>query len=530
MSGPPLLVFGYRLPFELASAWQRLVGGPVDPRAAIPAFERLLLASPGFVPARIKFGQALMAAGRYRDAHAQALLVASEDVKDPALVAEQLAFLRLFQEIEAMEAVVQRLDARQCPPDLLVRIASELAPAALYDEAGRLLEVAGSREPLPAAGTVLRGTLEMTAGEKAAAQASFTHALRSEDVSPAHVMWLQSLLPASPAQQLARAAELRSLLSRSVSEGQDAVYAGHAFHNVLHALGQHDEAWEALQAALSARRRLDPYDRNAQHAIFDALTSTSPLPEARFAAQSMPGCLFIVGMHRSGTSVLERMLLAHGDVADGGESYVFPAAIRHAVDRPGKNPLDLAMVLRARDADLSSAGDIFRKYASWRARGKRLFTEKLPSNFLHVGHILRALPDARILHMRRDPMDTCFSNLRTLFMGAAAHTSEQRDLADYFNRYAALMEHWHAVAPGRILDVDYESLVEDPEPLMRAVATFCGLEFRASMLSPAAARGHVATASINTVREGLLRGRGAQWKAYAAHLGPLRQGLRGASS
>src|SRR3546814_5462839 len=109
-------------------------------------------------------------------------------------------------------------------------------------------------------------------------------------------------------------------------------------------------------------------------------------------------------------------------------------------------------------------------------------SDLLPSNFLNVGLIARALPQARFLHMVRDPMDTCFSNLRTLFIHAGGYSYVQTEMADYFLGYQALMAHWHRVLPGRVMDVSYAALVDDPERIARQVFAHCGLDFEPQAL------------------------------------------------
>ena len=170
-------------------------------------------------------------------------------------------------------------------------------------------------------------------------------------------------------------------------------------------------------------------------------------------------------------------------------------------------------------------GEQFLAYARWRANGRRWFTEKLPSNFLNLGFILQALPDAVVLHMRRDPIDTCFSNLRTFFSQAAPYSYDQSELADYFLQYVELMRHWHAQFPGRILDVDYGEFVADPETHAKMVMSFCGLEYEAEALDVRKSRGFTATASVASVRQGILKDRGAVWTNYQSHLQPLLRGL-----
>lgn len=524
-AGPSLVVFGYRLPVRFAGQWQALVAAPTHPHDQAAGLSMLLEQVPDFVPARVQLAHALLRLDRYRDAHAQAMRVAEAEAPEPAFALEQVMLLRRFEALEAIEGVTGRMEFPGCPPALLVRLAGELGPIGLYVDAGRALDAAASRGPLPPQGLVLRGTLCMAAGDEAGAGRWLEAALAEGRRPQPHVQWLLSLLPAQDSAHEARLAGLHASMAAAPEGRADGVYAGYALHNTLHALGRHDEAWDALARAHRARARLEPYDRVAQHAVFDALLATSTTPGKGARAEAGDGSVFIVGMHRSGTSLLERMLGAHGEIADGGESYVFPAAMRHATDHAARNPLDLELVRRARDADLSDAGALFERHARWRAGGRRWFVEKLPSNFLHVGHILRALPGARILHMRRDPVDTCFSNLRTLFLGAAPYAADQRDLADYYRCYEALMAHWRALAPERMLDVDYAELVAGPERTLRRIAQFCGFGFRNEMLDPRTSGGHVATASLASVRKGLLRDRGGQWKAYARHLGPLLEGL-----
>jgi hypothetical protein len=151
-------------------------------------------------------------------------------------------------------------------------------------------------------------------------------------------------------------------------------------------------------------------------------------------------------------------------------------------------------------------------------------TEKLPPNLINAGFIAKALPHARILHMVRDPRDTCFSNLRTYFNRTATYSYDQLQLAGYYRQYRELMRHWHAVMPGRILDVDYDELVNHPEASTGKVLAFCGLPFESGTLSIGKS-GAVATASSAYVRNGILRNRGAAWKHYADHLRPMLDAL-----
>src|SRR5690606_17488328 len=182
--------------------------------------------------------------------------------------------------------------------------------------------------------------------------------------------------------------------------------------------------------------------------------------------------IFIVGMHRSGTTLLEQLLDASPQVRGAGELYDFTSAMRFAADHHCRGVIDTTIVERAQGVELAAVGRHYLESVAWRLGDEPFFVEKLPSNFLTIGFICRALPQARILHMVRAPMETCFSHLRELFSDANPHSYDQEELAEYFLLYRRLMTHWHAAFPGRILDVSYASLAMDPEKEMRRVADF----------------------------------------------------------
>ena len=131
--------------------------------------------------------------------------------------------------------------------------------------------------------------------------------------------------------------------------------------------------------------------------------------------------------------------------------------------------------------DFADVGRRYLEQVDWRASGKPFLIDKLPSNFLNIGFIHRALPQARVIHMRRNAMDTCFSNLKELFSNACAYSYDQLELADYYAHYRRLMAHWRQVAPEFILDVSYEELARNPQAQAERILAFCGLEWEAGM-------------------------------------------------
>src|SRR5690606_42091159 len=172
---------------------------------------------------------------------------------------------------------------------------------------------------------------------------------------------------------------------------------------------------------------------------------------------------------------LERSLGGAPEVADAGELRRFGYQARVLAGRPGPPPPDLALLQALEARDLAGLGRRYLAQTRWRAGGKRYYTDKLPANFVWLGHIARALPQARFLHLVREPMDVCFSNLKELFANAYPHSYDQVEMAGHFRRYHRLMPHWRQAFPGRVLDVEYQARVTDPERQARRGVEFLGL-------------------------------------------------------
>ncbi|MDQ3229877.1 MAG: sulfotransferase [Pseudomonadota bacterium] len=236
--------------------------------------------------------------------------------------------------------------------------------------------------------------------------------------------------------------------------------------------------------------------------------------------------IFITGMHRSGTTLLEHLLSGHADINAVGELYDFTASMRYATDHHCKGVIDTTIVERAQNTDFDGVGRAYLAGLEWRMDQRRYFTDKLPSNFLNIGFICRALPDAKILHMTRDAVETCFSNLRELYSDANPYSYDQIELAEFFLQYKRLMRHWHEAYPGRIFDVDYAGLTRDPEKTMRDVAGFCGFPFEPAMLDVGGNTRSVSTASAVQVRNKVSTRKTPKWEPYVDYLRPMIQHLR----
>jgi tetratricopeptide (TPR) repeat protein len=497
---------------------------------AAAVFADILRREPGHVPSLLASADALLRLDRYREARQHALNAAAHAGDFPALRVEICQRLRAFQESARLLELARQAD--QSTLDDTARATDLASMASMAGDqalAAALIEYAVRADPADAKARYMRGVIAMFQGDMPHAKFELAACLAiAPSFAQAH--WVLSSLQGA-AQDADIASDeaierIRACLDVVPPHGNAEAYLAFALHNRLHARQRFDEAWQALARGCAAKHATVPYDPQRTSELFAGLQSlcsrdfVSPVPVADGGFTP----IFIVGMHRSGTTLLERILAGHSQVADGGETYAFTAQLDFACDHKTSGALDLVTLGRIADADFAAIGSGFLDASRWRARGKAFMTEKLPPNFLNAGFIAKALPGARILHMVRDPIDTCFSNLRTYFTQAAAYSYDQLQLADYHACYRGLMRHWHDVMPNRILDVSYGELVNDTEATARRIFEFCGLPFEASALAPDAA-GPVATASTAYVRQGILRDRGQAWKPYAAHLRPMLERL-----
>jgi tetratricopeptide (TPR) repeat protein len=298
---------------------------------------------------------------------------------------------------------------------------------------------------------------------------------------------------------------------------------GFALHRELDGLEDHPAAAKALDLACSSMRKVVDYDAKEDERLFaalQALPTEGSKPAANGEPQFTP--VFIVGMHRSGTTLLEHMLAGHGEVCSGGELHDFTAQLRFAADHHCSTEIDLRIVEASNHFDFATIGKGYLDSVAWRRNGQRYITDKLPSNFRYLGFILQALPNAKILHMSRDPMETCFSNLREPFSQSTCRYSyDQTELANYYRQYHALMQHWRKRFPGRIHDVTYTALVTDPAAELKRVVNYLGIEFQDSMLDTGTGSRSVNTASAVQVRQEPKLPLKPKWQPYQEYLTPL---------
>jgi tetratricopeptide (TPR) repeat protein len=303
----------------------------------------------------------------------------------------------------------------------------------------------------------------------------------------------------------------------------------YATFKTLGDLGRHEEAWQALARCNALMHQLNPYLREAEEATTDALIGM-PLNNYAATADAVqpegPTPIFIVGMPRSGTTLLERILSSHSKVTSAGEITDFWRQLHWVADVVPDKTRSLRQIAgRERDIDYHQLGQRYLKQTQWRAQGRAYYVDKMPGNIQMVAFIRRALPHAPILHMARDPMDTCFSNFKAMFGNASPYSYDLEALAHYYLQYRRLVRHWHDALPGAMLDVSYADLVQESTRTVHQVLAHCGLEVEEACLRPERNAAPVATRSSPQVRESIHTRGLDQWRHYAEQLEPVRAAL-----
>jgi len=531
---------------------------------AVEAYRQAIALKPDHVDAHYNLGCALQRMGRddeavkaYRDAlalqpdHADALVnlaatlvnldrpdeaaaacqrrIALEPTSAEAYCALAAVLLTLGQVQAAVEAAARGVSLK--PDDALahIQLGNCLLEQGLLQEAVATYRQATALAPDQPSAFVNLAIALQEGGETAAARAAIATALALDPKSAA--AWavrgdLKTFTPDDP--DLAPLTQLRAA-AQDAQAREDLIHLDFTLGKAFMDIGDADQAFAHLQAGAQAYRRGLRYDVEADLAEFRALAGAFDAERlARSAgfgdATDQP--IFIVGMPRSGTTLVEQILASHAEVFGAGER---PALEQAAMARlgPGLSPLARAQRMAAfAPADLAAMGANYAVGAAALAPGYRRVTDKMPSNFRLIGLIRLILPHARIIHCRRDPVDTCFSCYTRKFSRGQNFTYDLRELGLYYRGYAGLMDHWRAIVPpDRLLEVAYEDVVEDLETQARRLIAFCGLDWDEACLSFHRTTRQVRTASVNQVRQPLYRTSLARWRPYQPYLGPLIEAL-----
>lgn len=316
------------------------------------------------------------------------------------------------------------------------------------------------------------------------------------------------------------AAMEQALRSARLSD-DDRFHLDFALGKAMHDAGRADEAFAHYSNANALRLKHHPYKSERISRTVDEVIEAFT---AEAFADRPGGCgagdpIFIVGMPRAGSTLIEQILSSHSLVEGTSELPDLPAVAR----KSGRYPQS---VLALSAGERRELGEDYLKRASVQRRTSRpFFVDKLPNNWLFVPLIQLILPNAKIIDARRHPLGCCFSNFRQHFARGQDFTYDLTDLGCYYSDYVRLMAHVDSVLPGRVHRVIYERMVDDTEAQVRALLDYCGLEFEPACLEFHKTERPVRTASSEQVRRPIYREATEEWRAYESHLAPLKAAL-----
>lgn len=383
-------------------------------------------------------------------------------------------------------AVSQRPDHLQ----MRFNLASSLGFAGRFDEA------AGHYERVIAANPSFIG-----------AHAALSR-LRKQSVESNHIARLEALLP-------------------QVRASVDEFEIRHALAKEFEDLGDYESAFQHLHIANRQRKAEHGYHINRDCKIFDRLMQRFAQADYfRGASDITEAPIFVVGLPRTGTTLTDRIVSSHPAVESAGELPAMPMALKRLSCVPARSALEVEVIDAAAAMSPGQLGQLYLDLSAPHRRTSRRFIDKLPLNFFYLGFIARALPRATIVCLRRNPLDAVWSNYKYPFAKTAANYDYSYDLLDtaaYCLLFDRLMGFWQQLFPKRILELQYESIVEDLEGQARGLLAHCGLEWNEGCLRFHENESAVATPSGPQVRRPIYRSALGRWRAYERHLAPVRE-------
>ncbi len=323
-------------------------------------------------------------------------------------------------------------------------------------------------------------------------------------------------------------AHMRAAAEAPVTEAADRFHLCFALGKAFEDRGEFALSWRYYSEGNALKRAASNYQPEILQTNTRLQIATCT-PEFFAARQGWgdprPDPIFILGLPRSGSTLLEQILASHSQVEGTQEL----ANIQHIVhelqgrEMDFENPRYPGSLAQLSQADVAALGARFLDETQVYRSGWLFFIDKMPNNFRHIGLIHLILPNAKIIDARRDPLSCCFSNFKQLFAQGQEFSYSIEDIARYYRTYLDLMEHWDRVLPGRVLRIQHEDIVDDLESNVRRLLAYCGLPFEESCLAFHENKRSVRTPSSEQVRRPIFRDGLDQWKSFEPWLEPLKQ-------
>jgi tetratricopeptide (TPR) repeat protein len=304
-----------------------------------------------------------------------------------------------------------------------------------------------------------------------------------------------------------------------------------AYAKALEDHGEHERALQHYITGARLKRAQLNYDEAEVHGFFDSIRAAFPreiFKDRKFEGNPDARPVFIVGMPRSGSTLIEQIVSNHPDVYGAGEVKYLSVALSRVRDRFPSLPKFPHMMEEVTPAQLGILADHYLRLLTASSGAARRVTDKLLTNYFFVGLIHLLFPNAKIIHTQRDPVDTCLSGFTKLFKDDMPHSYDLGELGRYYGKYRELMEHWHEVLPERVLQTaQYEQVVADTEKEAKGLIAFLGLSWDPKCLDFHKSDRPVKTASVAQVRKPIYKTAVKRWKKYGEGLKPLVDALEG---
>ena len=492
-------------------------------------FRQALDVDPGYIEARLALGTALSQLHHEDEAVAafQRVLVADADQADAHLGLGTLLD-RKRRHAEAMDHYRAVLAKQPGHVDAMAGLATALKNTGQHAAALELAHQVLAKRPDSPAATGLLGAILAETGAIGAASSQFRRAVALAPDRPDYAYYLVELAKVMPDDEVLQA--LEAMLPRIATYSQQeqcSIYF--ALAKAYDDIGERDRGFSMLLRGNAIKRAQTDYKEAATLALLDRIAQvfTPELLAARAGlGQPSPVPVFVVGMPRSGTTLVEQVLASHPSVFGAGERTDLSRLLA-GWQRFGPAPFPQAFWTVPASALRQLGSDYVAAMQGLGGDAERI-VDKLPANFAFAGLIRLILPNAKIIHVSRDPVDTCLSCFSKLFAGEQPFSYELGELGRYHHAYHRLMAHWRTVLPAEcMLDAVYEDIVADFENQARRIIAHCGLPWDPACLEFHKGSRPVHTASLVQVRQPIYRSSVGRWRPAAAYLQPLLDGLAG---
>lgn len=320
---------------------------------------------------------------------------------------------------------------------------------------------------------------------------------------------------------------LRDLVKKRHQKPQARAFLNYALGKELEDLEEWDEAFEAFANGAHARRQTLEFDETSEIEMYQSLedTYTSDWLPDKPVGHDDASPIFIIGQPRTGTTLVERVITSHSFVHSAGELRQFATGLRRLIDYREPKRFSAKLVEAGARVDCLKLGKAYIATTK-KIRGTTPhFVDKLPSNFIYLPLILKALPRAKIIHLQRNPMDACFASFKQLFADAYPHSYDQAEMARHHARYVHLMAFWRERFPGRFFDIPYEDIARDLEPKARALIEYLELPWEDACLEFHKQDAAVTTASAVQVRQPAHTRSIDRWRRYEKQLALMHETL-----